>query len=270
MLFNPSGNVGKPQEVVREENWSLAGKPQFKPGQAPVIPVQVAPQSGPIRAWSISTLFKFEQCPHQVFLEKVQKVPVETKNEAADRGVKVHAKAEAFVRGELGELPKDLQKFTSSFMQLREQFEEGLVEVEGDWAYDVDWQPVAWVHPTVWARQKLDAFIRESETSAIIVDYKTGKKFGNEMKHKTQGISYAIGAFFRFPELDFIRVEFWYLDEGSTLVGTYTRAQAMALLPKLEERATKLTSCVNFPPKPNKHNCKFCPFITNGCEWGVN
>ena len=35
----------------------------------------------------------------------------------------------------------------------------------------------------VWARIKLDAIVHEDETSARVIDYKTGRQFGNEIAH---------------------------------------------------------------------------------------
>jgi hypothetical protein len=55
--------------------------------------------------------------------------------------------------------------------------------------------------PDVWGRIKLDAFVHETETSARVIDYKTGKAFGNEIAHSQQALVYAIGSFFRYPDL---------------------------------------------------------------------
>jgi hypothetical protein len=109
----------------------------------------------------------------------------------------------------------------------------------------------------------------------VATDYKTGKKFGNEVTHNQQGQLYAIGSFMRYPTLEICDVEFIYLDHGiKSKKKTYTREKIMKFLPMWQKRADRLTSDEEFRPKPNKINCKWCPFgPQNGdssCEWGVD
>ena len=78
---------------------------------------------GPIKAWSFSTLTKFEECPYRVYLNKVEKIP-EPSGSAADRGTAIHTLAEDYVQGFVGELPDELSKYTESFKQLRKDYED--------------------------------------------------------------------------------------------------------------------------------------------------
>ena len=61
------------------------------------------------------------------------------------------------------------------------------------------WEPTGWISPDTWARVKLDALVSETDTSARVIDYKTGKQFGNEIAHSQQALIYAIGTFFMYP-----------------------------------------------------------------------
>ena len=45
------------------------------------------------------------------------------------------------------------------------------------------------------SNKKLDAYVKEDDTSARVIDYKTGKRFGNEIGHSQQCLLYAIAAF---------------------------------------------------------------------------
>jgi len=220
-----------------------------------------------IPTWSYSALSTFEKCPYRSYLQKIKKLP-EPQHPAAKRGTDIHDQAERYVRGEI-DFPKTLKKFTESFETLRELFAKGQVELEGDWGFTQDWEICGWRAEDVWARIKLDALVRMDETSARVIDYKTGRKFGNEVAHAQQALLYAISTFIRYPEIDFIKTELWYLDHAAVAEQTYTREQAMLFYPKWVKRATTMTSATEFPPKPSKFTCKWCSYKEEACEFGV-
>lgn len=228
-------------------------------------------QLGPIKAWSFSSLKTFEECQYRIYLKGVLKIKEED-SVAAARGSRIHDLAEEFVRGHIDEMPKEIIKFKGKFLKLRERFHsqtpEFPVTLEENWGFTSQWTPTGWVSDDTWCRQKLDAYTQESTTGAVIIDYKTGRKFGNELKHGEQGLHYAIGAFMRNPQLDFIRTEFWYLDKGEELVKNYTRNRALMHLPKIHQRGIIMTTTTEFHPNPSKFNCRWCSYATNGaCEF---
>jgi RecB family exonuclease len=227
---------------------------------------------GLIPAWSHSTLKTFESCAYRSYIAKVKRVQ-EDFGPAAKRGSDIHKLAEEYVKGELSELPSELKKFKSQYETLRALFIDSKVEVEGDWGFTIDWEPCAWMARDVWARIKLDAIAHETETSARVIDYKTGKMFGNEINHSQQALTYAIGSFFRYPELQHVQTELWYLDHGDTVFQAYTRDEAMVFMPKLHERAIEMTTATLFPPNPSIYNCRWC-FYNKGddpyCQHGMN
>ncbi len=231
-----------------------------------------------ITAWSYSRLKDFEQCPLKAYLKYVEKRPDDHMDRsAADRGTMVHNACEAFVKGE-GDFIKEMAKFRDYFGALRTDYENGTVVVEEDWGFDSDWLSTGWFDDDVWCRMKLDNFRMTAEedkgvVAGVATDYKTGKKYGNEVSHGQQGQIYAIGSFFRYPTLETVDVEFLYLDQGQTTKRNYTREKAMRLLPSWNKRAAAMTEATDYPPKPNKMTCMWCPFgPQNGdgsCEWGV-
>lgn len=168
------------------------------------------------------------------------------------------------------ELLKELEGFRSDYEELRRLHGEGAVTLEGEWAVDVDWNPVAWNSTDAWCRMKLDAFVRTSATTARVIDYKTGKRMGNEFKHTEQGQLYQLATFLRFPELDHITVEFWYVDLNERDVKQYPRLQGAAYFDKYHKRLAAMTDCEDFPPNPNAFSCKWCPYRGNACEYGYN
>lgn len=218
----------------------------------------------------------FEKCPYQAFLKFVEKRPEpDTRDRGPlDRGIAVHTAAEEFIRSEREDLIRELRHFDTELQELREQFQEGKVLTEDDWAYDTEWTPCDWWGETAWLRMKLDVRQQLDTNQVKILDWKTGRKDGNEVKHSQQGMLYAIGEFLRYPETAHVRVEFAYTDKNDRMKKDYTRERALRFLPTWHERALKATSTTDFQAKPNKINCRWCPYSPNNggdasCPWGV-
>ena len=247
----------------------------FQPGKHNLIPTTTI---GPIKTWSFSSLTKFEQCPYAAFLSKVRGLK-EPAGPAADRGSRIHNAYEAFIRGESDDLTDAGKKPVMSLAQsLREAFLAGMCEVENEWCFDVEWNVCEPKTDAVWAVFKLDAFVREDNNCAIVWDHKSGKSFGNELKHGDQGLLYCIAAMVRYPELQYVEARFHYCDEGEIKVRCkLTRDELNVFLPRLNKRALRMTTATDFPPVPSKPNCKWCRYKEMrleednrpACEWGV-
>ena len=230
---------------------------------------------GPVKQWSFSRLSNFEKCPHMVYLSSVEKLkgPPRGDDHPAERGTRIHTVCEEYVNGKSTDTVKEMTHFMEELDHLRENYNDGKVELEGDWGYDLDWQQTGWFDKDVWARIKLDAFYQIDETTARVIDYKTGKKFGNEVKHTQQCQLYMVGSFMRYPQLDKIETELWYLDQDTYMKKTYTRNKLALYLKKFTERALRMTTCTDFKAKPTRSACRWCDFgIENGtgeCQYAV-
>lgn len=242
----------------------------FKKGEK-LKPFRPGPTDGLIKVWAYSTLMDFERCPMAVRLAKVDKIKVDNSdNKALVRGNEIHQIAEDYTTGKTAsdEVPAELKKFEKDFIALREAYAQGDVSVEENWGVKLDWSPCTWQDDDLWGRIKLDAFHMESEFSAKCIDHKTGRKFGNELKHALQGMFYTLTAFYKYPKLQFIQTEFWYLDKGEKLIKEYTRTDMEVLKERLTNRAIAMTSCTDFPARPSQKNCKWCDFNKSGdCQF---
>lgn len=231
--------------------------PMFTPGRIKTVELTDL-KDGPAKTWSPSTLMQFETCNYATFLKVVRGLK-QPQSEAGDRGSKLHALCEQYIRGDLGTVGKDLGKVVGYLNEAREFYQNGKAIIEDEWGFDKNWMPTEWMAKDVWGRVKLDLLLRESPTSAIIRDWKSGKKFGNEVKHNFQGMIYAVVAFMRIPELEYIKTTFNYIDTGDVMENNYTRHQAVGiLLPRIKARAMAMTTCTEFLPRPSKKNCKYC------------
>ncbi|MGR5253609.1 PD-(D/E)XK nuclease family protein [Vibrio astriarenae] len=268
-----SDATGEPTQVTKDQASfanALAGA-LAEPEPEPAIPAE--PEDlGLIATWSFSTLKNYESCPLMVKYAKVDKIP-QPESEAANRGSAIHDECELFVRGQVDEIKGDkktkLQSFADDFDELRRLFAEGKVQCEENWGIRFDWSPCEWSDDELWGRGKLDAFVTETDTCCRIIDYKTGRKFGNELKHGDQGLSYALHAMHRYPDLDVFTVEFWYLDQGEKMVRQFKRKQLALLLARYHKRAVQMTTEVKFAPKSNPNSCRFCSYGCNRSKAGV-
>jgi CRISPR/Cas system-associated exonuclease Cas4 (RecB family) len=228
--------------------------------------------TGPIPFWSFSALKDFETCPYKIYLQRVERHPRpkydDDPNHPLTRGSRIHREAELFVKGE-GPLTKDLVKQKDRLIELAEVYQEGRLEVEQSWWADRNWTPVNYEDPSKWVVVICDAFEHKSETAGGVSDYKSGKSFGNEIKHGEQMQLYAVDSFMRYPQMNVIDVELIYVDESKVKRKTYDRTSVAPLVERWTKRAERLTSCSNFPAKPNKSACRYCPFSPNNGGTGI-
>lgn len=218
-----------------------------------------------IMSGSYSRLIDFESCPLKAKFKYVDKIqlPKEDKETPLDRGSRIHQYAEDFVRGKI-ELAHELRNFEKEYLKLNEEFDAGRVELEQMWCYDRGWCPV---DPDDFAntfvRIKVDALWNIAPGRAVVIDYKTGKRVGNEVKHNEQLLLYQLGAFLRDEALQQVDVELWYLDQNEVPPPKkFKRAQGLKFLKNFNQRMLDMVTATEFPARPSVHNCMFCPYKT--------
>ena len=219
-----------------------------------------------IKAWSMSRLDVFESCPYRAFLQFVEKIPgpelvaPEGKDEhPLARGTRLHSLAEQFIKDKII-FPEELCRFTEDFSTVRSCFVDtpDRCFVEEEWAITDTWNTTGWFAEDAWGRMKLDYAQLLDDTSMLVVDFKTGKKY--PPKHIQQGQLYALVASIRQPQVENFNVEFWYLDSGDKLQQNYTRTQVLVFQDDFDRRARTMTTATEFPPKSSAWNCRFCPY----------
>lgn len=219
-----------------------------------------------ITSWSHHRIVHFEQCKKRAKYMFVDKIPEpdtplrEGQTETpSNRGQRIHKEAELYVKNG-GDLPAELSNFRLEFETLRELYLEGKCSVEGQWAFNDGWQPTGNFDKDTWIRMILDARVQLDTTHAVVIDYKTGKKSGNEVKHADQMSLFQLGTFMRYPELETVTVELWYLDQDDLTRQVYTRAQGLRHLKAWNRRGIAITTCEDFKPNANKYTCQWCRF----------
>ena len=219
-----------------------------------------------IKAVSFSRMAVYEQCPYRAYLafaKRIPENPPESKTETPlNRGSRVHDAAEGYVRG-VKPLIQELQSFQAELYDLHQRFlqKPDTIALEQMWCYDSSWSPVAsndW--DNIWGRVKQDAVVFPTPESVIAIDYKTGKKVGNEVKHNTQLRIGLLGTMFKYPEIEEFTAENWYTDQDQIVTQQYTKQDIQDSFEELDGRLRAVTSETNYVPAPSSNNCRFCPY----------
>lgn len=109
-------------------------------------------------------------------------------------------------------------------------------------------------------------------TEHFIPTHNTGKRFGNEVKHAIQLQLYALCALIRYPDIDKVTCELWYLDQNELASFTMHRKQMSKYLRLFDEKGRKFTEDTVFKPNPNIESCRYCPYHPNkqgDCKYGT-
>lgn len=224
-----------------------------------------------ITAGSFSRIQVFESCPKRAELAYIQRVPEPErpplpagKEYPNDRGTRVHDSAEDFVRGKTNKLVPELLNFEDELTNLRNIFAQdpSRLVMEDMWTFDDTWTPCdPNDYQSIWLRIKLDVCLFSSQgAKAYVIDYKTGKRYGNEIKHAEQTQLYALATAIRYPEVEEIITELWYTDQDEIAEMHFTREQALKFLKNWNNKMLRMTQAIEFPAKPNMYSCRYCPF----------
>jgi CRISPR/Cas system-associated exonuclease Cas4 (RecB family) len=210
-----------------------------------------------MKSWSFTKLLNFEKCPHMVTFPYRA-----ADNEHTLRGTEVHNTIEQAIKNKT---PCEYDgKFPIQQVAVLPNY------TEPKWGFTKNWRFVGSDIEGRWVLIKPDLVYYLGDT-AVVVDYKTGKKDGNELKHRQQLQLYAIAAaLIAGEEIEFVRLELWYIDLSEIVVVApqLSRGAVLNKADRWKERALKLTEATEFPAKPNKSNCRFC-WENDRCEFAV-
>lgn len=220
-----------------------------------------------LKSTSFSRYKEFRDCPLKArlkFLDKVKdprpELPPGTEH-PMDRGSRIHTLAEELVKGDIPELPKELQKFKDRFETLRQLYQENRLTCELPIAFDENWrQSDPRDFEGTKYRMIADVFAEIDDGHLLVIDHKTGRKDGNEPTHMEQGIEYLSCCYMVYPNAQKFTFEVWYLDQGDVLSVEFLRSELASHVRAFKERHEKIWRNTLFPPTPSQQACLFCPF----------
>jgi predicted RecB family nuclease len=182
-----------------------------------------------IPAWTYSQLEKFETCPRQFYHVRVKKDWVEAPTDATRWGEKVHTAMENRVLyGEA--LPDGMNQWESIATKIASM--KGEIKCEQKMAVDSGFQPADW--GSAWSRGIADVVITYKDT-AVILDYKTGKR-----KPTEQLMLYAGYAFAHYPQVQTVTTGFVWLKEKKIDKTPFHRSDVSTIWLEFLPRVRKL------------------------------
>lgn len=231
--------------------------------------------------WSFSKLNTYEACALRFKLQYIEKIPEPPRapDNPMERGNRIHNNLERFVKGlEGGDLAdneaKRLPVFYPALHHLKTLYDAGQAHAEDNWWFNDAWevQPACGkcegctrgrmcYEADIWLWAKLDFIVVDEDNAhAIAGDYKSGKSMYKAIEHVQQLQLYAAVTAIKYPELEKLTAELWYVDEGHVKSATYTREEAMKFVGRFDQRAQRIYNDRFFRPNPNKITCAYCPY----------
>lgn len=220
-------------------------------------------------AWSYSRYKDWTQCPFKAFLKHVLRLK-EPGSPAMDRGNHAHKAAEDFLTGKIswaqaqGQAKEcgDKSRFGSkatpiSLAPFEDDFRvaaRSKPTVEEQWGFSTGWESVGWFGNRTWLRVKLDLCYSTGRVTMKVVDHKTGKVYAD---HAEQADLYALAVFIKFPQVQKIVVEYWYLDQGEKTTATFERVEMPELIKRWEEKVRPMMNDTVYPCRPGPY-CRWC------------
>lgn len=220
------------------------------------LPLEV----NPLRNWSFKKWWMYKSCPMQVRLKYIEKIPEPDPDPKFDkkrqRGITMHERlAESVNLG--APVPEELKNTQPIVDAYRDM---GAV-AELEEFYNKQWEPVegwndAWVQIIKDVRVRIPDF-------ALVGDWKTGRKSGNELKYFEQMKLYAVSEWIVNPGLPEYITELQFVDEDETWEHSFKPHQLEKYLGDFERDIDVMMNDKIFRPKPSKYNCQYCPYGPN-------
>ena len=231
--------------------------------------------------WSISRLHVYDKCPQAYYLKHIVKWPIPTETlerlqKYADRGSMIHLGAEDFIQGVREDVISELKAFTPHLEAIRAKFEKGQAVVEQEWGFTANWEPCSWDSPELWLRMKLDVSLELGPGHGYVGDWKSGKKFGNEVKHSEQLALYGHAKFCRDSKLTDVEAELLYTDQEEITQISYSRTKAKIIAISIANRAVIMLNDRTFRPHANIYSCQWCDYRreadggAGGCDHAIS
>lgn len=215
-------------------------------------------------AHSFSALKMYENCPKRYYHQRITKEVKDSPGTATVYGERVHKQLEDYLKDPEVGLPVE----TAALAPLCNTFTTaaigGVLLVEQEYTLNADLQPTGWWDADAWLRFKLDVLIIRDNNTAIVADWKTGKR----RPDFDQLEMFALAVFSFWPAITKVKSMFVWTAENALDHETYRREHKDAMWARLLtriERVEKSVESSNWPAKPSGL-CRFCP-CNSFCEY---
>ena len=212
------------------------------------------------RSMSYSAWALYDQCPKSFEEQKIKRSCKRESSAALDRGNAIHKAIEHYIwHGEWEcEVEPELPEYIKEQLDvLAFSFDDKITEQT--WRFD--WQFMPDEEGPIWVIADYVALYNNGR-NAIVIDHKTGKRWGNEVKHSQQARVLALATFAMFPQVKEVNVQFLYFDDKSMgPIKKYRRDRDLARI--RNDWLKKFSDACNkehYHTKPGWW-CKYCPYL---------
>lgn len=209
-------------------------------------------------AHSYTALKMYENCPKRYYHQRITKEVVDQPGTATVYGERVHKQLEDYLKAPATSLPEESIALQPLCDTLRSSANGGgMMLVEQEYTLTSDLQPTSWFAPDAWLRFKLDVLVIRGNNTAVVVDWKTGKR----RPDFDQLEMFALAVFSFWPAITKVKSMFVWTKENATDHETYRIEHKDQMWTRLMTRINRVEKSLdtdNWPAKPSGL-CKFCP-----------
>lgn len=220
------------------------------------------------KAWSISSLTDFTNCPKAYYEKRIAKSVVEEQGDAAAWGDYVHKEFEKYLKSESlahavpsHTLPDDLRQYTSYLQSIAAM--NGAHHYECKYAINSKMEPCEFFDPDVWCRGIIDVLVIDGEVARII-DHKTGKRKPGSLQLQLNALLVMI----HHPDVQVVETAYFWLKDKKLDPESFIRTDYAKLwndfLPQLRPYMVAHQKEV-FVPRPSGLCNGWCP--VKQCEY---
>lgn len=207
-----------------------------------------------MKAWTYSSLEKYQTCPKQYYHLRVIKDVVDPPSEHTVWGESVHTALEDFISRDIP-LPDEMHHWASFMLKVKRL--KGTKLVEKKFSIDENFLPCDW--DRAWSRGIVDLTVLSGDT-AIVIDYKTGKR-----KPSDQLSLYAAYVFAHYPEVQSVSTAFIWLKDRKLDKEAFTRDDIADIWQRFLPTVAKISSSLEtnkWPARPSGLCRQWCHVLT--------
>lgn len=218
-------------------------------------------------AHSYTAIKQYNSCPKRYYHQRITKDVKDQPGAATVYGERVHKQLEDYLKAPANALPVESAALKPLCDMFTEQAQgSGQILVEQEYTLNSNLEPTSWFAPDAWLRFKLDVLVVRDNNTAIVADWKTGKR----RPDFDQLEMFALAVFKFWPEVTKVSSLFIWTKENAIDKEIYRREHEDAMWTKLMtniHRIEKSLETDNWPAKPSGL-CKFCP-CKGFCEFAA-
>ena len=216
-------------------------------------------------AHSYSALKQYDTCPKRYYHQRITKEVKDSVGEATLYGERVHKHLEDYLKTGAA-LPDDSVKLQPLCDTFRTSAGDGGFFVEQEYTLNKDLQETGWWDADAWLRFKLDVLVVRDNGTAIVADWKTGKR----RPDFDQLEMFALAVFSFWPAVNKVTSVFVWTKENAMDKETYKREHIDDMWTRLLTRINRVEKSLEtdvWPAKPSGL-CRYCP-CKDFCEFAA-